>query len=165
VIADANGSGKSTIYGSVRLLADAALNSVVASRAREGGLSSAIWAGPDSISRGVRQGTCSVEPLAKRKVASLKLGFGSDIYGCSIDLGYPPPPPGATMFGLDPPFKRECIWHGPVHRRCRPLLIAEQLCLAGHDTRCRAGDANAAPTAASSGDARSSRSCSWFAIL
>ena len=66
MIAGANGSGESSIYGSLRLLADAALNSVVASLAREGGLSSAIWAGPDSISRGVRQGTCSVEPQSGR---------------------------------------------------------------------------------------------------
>ena len=36
MIAGANGSGESSIYGSLRLLADAALNSVVASRAREG---------------------------------------------------------------------------------------------------------------------------------
>ena len=90
----------------------AALNSVVASLAREGGLPSIFWAGPETISRGVRQGIYPVEPLAKRKVASLKLGFGGDSYGYSIDLGYPPPPPPATMFELDPHVKRECIWHG-----------------------------------------------------
>src|SRR5205823_2270768 len=67
-------------------------------------------------------GTYAVEPLAKRKVASLKLGFGGDTYGYSIDLGYPPPPPPATMFGLDPHVKRECIWHGPVYRKASALV-------------------------------------------
>jgi predicted ATPase len=122
VITGANGSGKSSVYRSLRLLADAALNSVVASLAREGGLPSTFWAGPETISRGVRQGIYSVEPLAKRKVASLQLGFGSDIYGYSIDLGYPPPPPPETMFELDPHVKRECIWHGPVYRKASSLV-------------------------------------------
>jgi len=122
VITGANGSGKSSVYRSLRLLADAALNSVVASLAREGGLPSTFWAGPETIARGVRQGHHGVEPLAKRKVASLKLGFGSDTYGYSIDLGYPPPPPPATMFGLDPHVKRECIWHGPFFRKASALV-------------------------------------------
>jgi predicted ATPase len=122
VITGANGSGKSSVYRSLRLLADAAQNAVVASLAREGGLPSTFWAGPESIARSVRQGTHPVEPLAKRKVASLKLGFGGDVYGYSIDLGYPPPPPPATMFALDPHVKRECIWHGPVYRKASALV-------------------------------------------
>jgi predicted ATPase len=48
VITGANGSGKSSVYRSLRLLADAALNSVVASLAREGGLPSTFWAGPET---------------------------------------------------------------------------------------------------------------------
>jgi predicted ATPase len=122
VITGANGSGKSSVYRSLRLLADAALNSVVASLAREGGLPSTFWAGPETIARSVRQGIYDVEPLAKRKVASLKLGFGGDLYGYSIDLGYPPPPPPATMFELDPRVKRECIWQGPVYRKASALV-------------------------------------------
>jgi predicted ATPase len=122
VITGANGSGKSSVYRSLRLLADVALNAVVASLAREGGLPSTFWAGPETIARSVRQGLHAVEGLAKRKVASLKLGFGGDIYGYSIDLGYPPPPPPATMFELDPRVKRECVWHGPVYRNASALV-------------------------------------------
>ena len=122
VITGANGSGKSSVYRSLHLLADSALNSVVASLAREGGLPSTFWAGPQTIARSVRQGTHAVEPLANRKVASLKLGFGGDMYGYSIDLGYPPSPPPATMFELDPHVKRECIWHGPVYRKASALV-------------------------------------------
>jgi predicted ATPase len=122
VITGANGSGKSSVYRSLRLLADVAQNAVVASLAREGGLPSTFWAGPETIARSVRQGTHAVEGLAKRNAASLKLGFGSDTYGYSIDLGYPPPPPPATMFGLDPRVKRECLWHGPVYRKASALV-------------------------------------------
>jgi predicted ATPase len=122
VITGANGSGKSSVYRSLRLLADVAQNAVVASLAREGGLPSTFWAGPETISRDVRQGAYAVEPLAKRKVASLKLGFGSDSYGYSIDLGYPPPPPPATMFQLDPCVKRECVWHGSIYRKASALV-------------------------------------------
>lgn len=122
LITGANGSGKSSVYRSLRLLADVAQNAVVASLAREGGLPSTFWAGPEKIARSVRQGEHPVEPLAKRKVASLKLGFGGDTYGYSIDLGYPPPPPPQTMFNLDPHVKRECIWHGEVYRKASALV-------------------------------------------
>jgi len=124
VITGANGSGKSSVYRSLRLLADVAQNEVIASLAREGGLPSTFWAGPETIARSVRQGTHSVEPLANRNVASLKLGFGGDTYGYSIDLGYPPPlkPPLDTMFKLDPHVKRECVWHGPTYRKASALV-------------------------------------------
>jgi predicted ATPase len=122
VITGSNGSGKSSVYRSLRLLADVAQNAVVASLAREGGLPSTFWAGPQTIARSVRQGLHPVEGLAKNEVASLKLGFGGDSYGYSIDLGYPPPPPPATMFGMDPRVKRECIWHGPVYRKASALV-------------------------------------------
>jgi predicted ATPase len=120
VITGANGSGKSSVYRSLRLLADVAQNAVVASLAREGGLPSTFWAGPETIARSVKQGTHAIEGLARDKSASLKLGFGSDLYGYGIDLGYPTP--ARTMFGLDPRVKRECIWHGPVYRKASALV-------------------------------------------
>ncbi|HEY8997583.1 MAG TPA: AAA family ATPase, partial [Edaphobacter sp.] len=120
VITGANGSGKSSMYRSLRLLADAAQNSVVASLAREGGLTSTFWAGPETIARSVRQGTHAVEGTAKNKVASLKLGFGGDEYGYSIDLGYPTP--STTMFGSDPHVKRECLWHGSLYRKASAMV-------------------------------------------
>src|SRR5215467_5328997 len=121
VITGANGSGKSSVYRSLRLLADVAQNAVIGSLAREGGLPSTFWAGPETIARSVRQGVNGVEPLAKRSVASLKLGFGGDGYSYSIDLGYPLPS-DVTMFGLDPRIKRECIWHGPFYRKSVALV-------------------------------------------
>jgi predicted ATPase len=106
----------------LRLLGDAAQNSVVASLAREGGLPSTLWAGPETIARSVRQGDHPVQGTAPQKPVSLKLGFSGDTYGYCIDLGYPPPPPPTTLFNLDPAIKRECIWHGGKYRRAAALV-------------------------------------------
>jgi predicted ATPase len=121
IVTGANGSGKSSLYRALHLLADAALNAVVASLAREGGLPSTLWAGPETISRAMRSGDHRIEPLKSHKPVSLKLGFGSDTYSYSIDLGYPPPT-HAYGFGLDPHIKRECIWHGPRYRKATTLV-------------------------------------------
>jgi predicted ATPase len=43
-------------YRALRLLVDTAQGRVVPSLGREGGLQSTLWAGPESISRKVRQG-------------------------------------------------------------------------------------------------------------
>ncbi len=122
LVTGANGSGKSSLYRALRLLGDAAQNSVVASLAREGGLPSTLWAGPETIARSVRQGDHPVEGTVLRNPVSLKLGFAGDTFGYSIDLGYPPPPPPATAFNLDPAIKRECIWHGGVYRKAGSLV-------------------------------------------
>jgi predicted ATPase len=63
LITGANGSGESSLYRSLRSLADAALNSVVASLAREGGLPSTYWTGPEAIARNghQKQGSPSVD--------------------------------------------------------------------------------------------------------
>jgi predicted ATPase len=122
LVTGANGTGKSSLYRALRLLADAALNSVVASLAREGGLPSTLWAGPEIIGRAVKRGDHPIEPTARKKTISLKLGFAADSYSYSIDLGYPPPPPPSTLFNLDPEIKRECIWHGDVYRHASALV-------------------------------------------
>jgi predicted ATPase len=46
VVTGANGSGKSSLYRALRLLADSSRNGAVAALAREGGLTSTLWAGP-----------------------------------------------------------------------------------------------------------------------
>lgn len=110
VVTGANGAGKSSLYKALRLLADAARNGAVAALAGEGGLASTLWAGPEGKVRKGRpvQGTVRTKPVA------LRLGFGGDEYGYALDLGMPVP--GDTMFGLDPEFKREALWTGPVLR-------------------------------------------------
>ena len=118
IITGANGSGKSNLYRAVRLLAETAQGGVVNSLAREGGLESTFWAGPEDFSRRMRSGEVGIEGGPRRKTMRLKLGFAGDDFGYSISLGLPAP--SCSAFSLDPEIKRECIWAGPV---CRPAAL------------------------------------------
>ena len=109
-----NGSGKSSLYRALRLLAEASRNGAVAALAREGGLPSTLWAGPEVIGRAVRSGRAPVRPTVRTKPVGLRLGFAGDDFGYALDLGYPIP--GQSVFNLDPEFKRECVWTGPALR-------------------------------------------------
>ncbi len=109
-----NGSGKSNFYRALKLLADTAQGRVIPSLAREGGLPSTLWAGPESIARSVRREEYAVEGTVRDKRVNLRMGFASDDLGYVIDLGLPTPSPSA--FSLDPEIKRECIFHGPLLR-------------------------------------------------
>jgi predicted ATPase len=120
LVTGANGTGKSSLYRALRLLGDAAFNTVVAALAREGGLQSTLWAGPETIANSVRRAEHPVEGTPRLASVSLKLGFAGDPYGYCIDLGYPPP--AQLAFPLDPAIKRECIWHGGIYRRAAVLV-------------------------------------------
>ncbi|MEV4601799.1 AAA family ATPase [Amycolatopsis sp. NPDC049253] len=112
VVTGANGSGKSSLYRALRLLADAAHNGAVAALAREGGLPSTLWAGPEAIGRAVRSGRSPVQGTRRTQPVGLRLGFSGDEFGYALDLGLPIP--SSSMFSLDPEFKRECVWSGPA---------------------------------------------------
>ncbi len=120
VVTGANGSGKSSFYRALRLLGDTAQGRVVPSLAREGGLQSTLWAGPESIARSVRRQEHAVEGTRRDHPANLRLGFASDDLGYLIDLGLPKPI--SSAFALDPEIKRECVWHGPVLRPAAMLI-------------------------------------------
>src|SRR5262245_39570104 len=92
LITGPNGSGKSYVYRALRLLADAAQGRLIPSLAREGGLQSTLWAGPESFSRAVRQGEHPVQGTLRKEPISLRLGFAGEQFGYAIDLGLPPPP-------------------------------------------------------------------------
>jgi predicted ATPase len=114
MVTGAYGSGKSSLYRALRLLADSSRNGAVAALAREGGLPSTLWAGPETIGRSVREGRYPVQGTRRRRAVRLRLGFGADDFSYAIDFGLPVP--GQTAFALDPEIKRECIWNGPVLR-------------------------------------------------
>jgi len=116
VVTGANGSGKSSLYRSVRLLADVAQGRAIASLAREGGLQSTLWAGPETISRRMKQGEVPVQGTRRKDVVSLKLGFADEDYGYAIDLGLPVPE-GTSFFNSDPEIKAEALWAGEVLSR------------------------------------------------
>ena len=115
VVTGANGTGKSSLYRALRLLSDAARNGAVAALAREGGLPSTLWAGPETIGRAVREGIYPVQPVVRGKSVALRLGFGGDDFSYAIDFGLPAGG-GQSAFALDPVIKRECIWNGPLLR-------------------------------------------------
>ncbi len=113
-----NGSGKSNLYRALRLLAEIAQGRIIPSLAREGGLQSTLWAGPESISRAMLRGDHPVEGTPRTKPVSLRLGFAGEDFSYAIDLGLPPPP--VIAFGHDPEIKRECVWSG---QKLRPSAI------------------------------------------
>ncbi|HEX4287551.1 MAG TPA: AAA family ATPase [Trebonia sp.] len=121
VVTGANGVGKSSLYRALRLLADAARNGAVAALAREGGLPSTLWAGPETIGRRVRDGTYPVQGTARTKPVALRLGFGGDEFGYAIDFGLPAGSDRQSLFALDPEIKRESIWAGPLLRPAAAL--------------------------------------------
>jgi predicted ATPase len=120
VITGPNGSGKSNLYRALRLLADTAQSRIITSVAREGGLQSTLWAGPESLSRDRRRGEQPVQGTRRKHPVCLRLGFASDQFGYLIDMGLPQP--GSSAFGLDPEIKRELIWHGSIPRPSTTLV-------------------------------------------
>jgi predicted ATPase len=114
LITGPNGSGKSNVYRALRLLAETAQGRVIPSLAREGGLQSTLWAGPERFSAGMMKGEQPVQGMLRKKPVSLALGFAGDDFGYVIDLGLPGPT--TSQFAHDPEIKRECVWSGPVLR-------------------------------------------------
>jgi predicted ATPase len=112
-----NGSGKSNLYRALRLLAETAQGRVIPSLAREGGLQSTLWAGPETLSRSVLRGEHPVQGTSRKQPVSLRLGFAGEDFSYAIDLGLPPQTRETTSaFKHDPEIKRECVWNGPVLR-------------------------------------------------
>ena len=123
IITGPNGSGKSSLYRAIRLLADTAQGRIVSSLAREGGLDSTLWAGPETISRSMKSGEMPVQGTVRKDSVSLRLGFADEDYGYAIDLGLPQP--GSSVFGRDPEIKTEAVWAGEKLRRSNILASAQ----------------------------------------
>ncbi|KAF1008545.1 MAG: DNA replication and repair protein RecF [Luteibacter sp.] len=120
VVVGANGSGKSNVYRALRLLAETAQTGIVPALAREGGMDSTLWAGPETISRAMQRRDVRLQGGPRQDVVRLQLGFASDDLGYAIDLGYPEP--SRSAFARDPQIKREVIWHGDILRSASTLV-------------------------------------------
>jgi predicted ATPase len=122
VITGGNGAGKSSLYRSLRLLADVAQGRAIAALALEGGLQSTLWAGPEAVSKAVKRGHAPVQGTVRRNSVALKLGFASEDFGYAIDLGLPVVKDQyqyqtPSLFNRDPEIKTEAVWAGPTLRR------------------------------------------------
>jgi predicted ATPase len=140
IVVGANGTGKSSLYRAIRLLAEAARNGAVAALAREGGLPSTLWAGPEVIGRAVREGVHPVQGTVRSKPVSLRLGFTTGRFGYAIDLGLPQP--SNSAFLLDPEIKCEATWSGDLLRPATVLTERRRDCCGpalprAPGTRCR----------------------------
>lgn len=131
LITGANGSGKSNLYRALRLLAETAQGGVVNALAKEGGLESTFWAGPENLSRRMRNGEVPIEASVRSSSKRLRLGFAGEDFSYAIALGLPEP--SHSAFALDPQIKKECIWSGPLYRpasllvdRAGPLIRTRQ---------------------------------------
>lgn len=132
LITGPNGSGKSNLYRALRLLAETAQGGVVNGLAREGGLDSTFWAGPETITQRMRAGEIPVQATMRHGVKRLRLGFAGEDFSYSIALGLAEP--SLSAFSLDPEIKRECIWSGPFYRPASLLVDRD-----GPMIRTRAG--------------------------
>ncbi|KFE57967.1 AAA family ATPase [Pseudomonas syringae] len=120
VITGPNGSGKSNLYRALRLLSETAQGGVINALAREGGLDSTFWAGPEKISRAMLAGDVDVQGGPRQKVKRLRLGFAGEDFSYAISLGLPEKT--LSAFALDPEIKKECIWAGPLYRPASLLV-------------------------------------------
>jgi predicted ATPase len=120
LITGPNGSGKSNLYRALRLLAETAQGGVVNGLAREGGLDSTFWAGPETITQRMRNGEIPIQATMRHGAKRLRLGFAGEDFSYSIALGLPEP--SLSEFSLDPEIKKECIWSGPFYRPASLLV-------------------------------------------
>lgn len=139
VITGANGAGKSSLYRALRLLSEVAEGRLAQALASEGGLSSALWAGPEAPSRGMRDGSVPITGTRRQKPVALKLGFASDDFGYAVDLGLPAP--STSAFGSDPEIKSEAVWAGDSLRPANTLAERRGLSLRLRDANGRWQDA------------------------
>lgn len=105
VVVGPNGSGKSNLYQALWLIARVCEGDFARSLCREGGLLSAMWAGPRTN--------------AKRP-QRMTLSFRTEDMTFEIACGYPVP--GPTRFLFDPEIKEEVVWFGPKRLPSRTLL-------------------------------------------
>ena len=120
LVSGENGSGKSSLYRALRLLAETAQGGVVASIAREGGLPSTLWAGPEKISRAMRKGEHPVQGGPRREPSIC--GSASRAMSSAIASTWGCRRRSESAFALDPEIKRECIWAGVKFRPASMLV-------------------------------------------
>jgi predicted ATPase len=132
VVTGANGSGKSSVYRALRLLAEIAQGRAIPTLAGEGGLKSTLWAGPETISRAMKSGEMPIQGSVRKNPISLQMGFSGPEYGYAIDIGLPKQEQD-SLFNGDPEIKTESLWTGETLGRSNEFAIRR-----GYSVRIRA---------------------------
>ena len=111
VITGPNGSGKSNLYRALWLIARICEGDFSRTLAREGGLISALWAGPRTTKKSHR----------------MTLGFRTDEYTFELNCGFPKPDKSlyGHRFSYDAQIKEEAIWFGKVRKPSTTFLERE----------------------------------------
>lgn len=104
VVVGPNGSGKSNLYRALWLIAQICEGNFARSICREGGLLSAMWAGP----------------RLNKKPLRMDLGFATEEFGFVLSCGFPPP--SGSFFCYDPQIKEEAVWIGN-HRKPTAMML------------------------------------------
>lgn len=105
VVTGPNGSGKSNLYRALWLISRICEGDFAQSICREGGLLSAMWAGPRTNAK---------------KPVRMTLGFRTDELSYEISCGFPQP--SGTLFSFDPEIKEEAVWTGTQRKPTTMML-------------------------------------------
>lgn len=113
VFVGANGVGKTNLYRALELIRSAAANTLARDLANDGGLESALWAGP----------------LLRNEPAEIHLSVGladlaqgrtgKAVYRYEVSIGYPPPRGASAAFSAEPQIKEEAVTYVGGSRRIR----------------------------------------------
>jgi predicted ATPase len=115
VFVGANGVGKTNLYRALELLQAAADNRLALDLARDGGLASALWAGPR------RRGQPPELYLAVGLADPSQRQAGPVLHRYEVTVGFPPPDSGA--FAEEPHIKHEAVTY---LGGARPLVMVER---------------------------------------
>src|SRR5260370_28046690 len=115
IITGANGTGKSTLYRALMLVARAAHGQFARAIAEKGGTSSILWAGGERI-----------RYTRKRPAKRFEMTVETDTFEFSFSIGLPSPsslPIGPALFRYDPEVKEEKLW---LREDGKPVLMLDR---------------------------------------
>jgi predicted ATPase len=117
VITGGNGVGKSNVYRAIELLHAAAHGRLAQALAREGGLSSVQWAGPEEVRSGAaRRAGRKIEGTRRKRDVRVHFGIQLPFASYEMALGVTTDTENTSAFVLDPDVKEEWLWLEPRRR-------------------------------------------------
>ena len=104
VVSGANGTGKSNLYHSLKMLHHAATGTFAQAVAKDGGMNSLLWSG-------------KTPGHNRKRRFELKISVFMEPLSFELVAGLPPQgPEDPTLFRRDPDLKEEFVWAGNIRR-------------------------------------------------